>query len=69
MNDARSCAIKNSAKKTLLFIQVTVEFVLSGSHPMGTTSGGHGGMVDAPDLKSVDRKVVRVQVPLPPSLK
>ena len=30
---------------------------------------GHGGMVDATDLKSVDRKVVRVQVPLPPSLK
>lgn len=28
---------------------------------------GHGGMVDATDLKSVDRKVVRVQVPLPPS--
>ena len=26
-------------------------------------------MVDATDLKSVDRKVVRVQVPLPPSLK
>lgn len=28
---------------------------------------GHGGMADATDLKSVDRKVVRVQVPLPPS--
>lgn len=27
---------------------------------------GHGGMADATDLKSVDRKVVWVQVPLPP---
>ncbi len=28
---------------------------------------GCGGMVDATDLKSVDRKVVWVQVPSPPS--
>ena len=27
---------------------------------------GYGGMVDTTDLKSVDRQVVRVQVPLPP---
>lgn len=54
--------------KTLRFAALTVEFVLIGSPPMGTASRGHGGMVDAPDLKSVDRKVVRVQVPLPPSL-
>lgn len=31
------------------------------------TVRGRGGMVDATDLKSVDRKVVRVQVPPPPS--
>ena len=68
MNEARSCVIKNNADKTLRFTTVTVEFVWIGSHPMGTPSRGHGGMVDAPDLKSVDRKVVRVQVPLPPSL-
>ena len=59
---------KNRADKTLRFTIVTVEFVWIGSPPMGTSSRGHGGMVDAPDLKSVDRKVVRVQVPLPPSL-
>lgn len=53
----------------LRFILVRIEFGLIGSHPMGTASRGHGGMVDAPDLKSVDRKVVRVQVPLPPFLK
>ena len=30
--------------------------------------GGDGGMVDAGDLKSPDRKVVRVRLPLAPPL-